>query len=97
MAAKNDGRSGCGIAITAVDREEKCITSSKSALPLKACTFLAVEIAGTSVLTEVIDLLFDNKFNWRNVNECINSILRDNRSRYDTGLSGCERKMEKQL
>ena len=43
---RDDGRSGCGIVIKAVDTE-KWITISK--------------IAGASVLTEALDLLLDNK------------------------------------
>ena len=37
------------------------ITISKIAMPLKACTVMAAEIIGVSVLTEVLDLLFDKK------------------------------------
>ena len=39
---------------------------------------MAATINGGSVLNEVPDLLFDQKFNWKKVNECINPILEDN-------------------
>ena len=45
VARRKDGRSGCGIVIKAVDGE-KCITISKMAVPLKACTAMAAEITG---------------------------------------------------
>ena len=66
---KEDGSSGCGVVIKAVDRKN-WITISNIAVPLRACTAMAAEITGVSVLTEVLDLLLDEKFNWENINEC---------------------------
>ena len=47
--------------IKAVDRE-KWITVSKIAVPLKVCTAVAADIAGTSVVPEALDPVFDNKY-----------------------------------
>ena len=47
--------------IKAVDREQ-WITLSKIAVPLRACTAMAAEIAAASVLTEVIDLRLTKKW-----------------------------------
>ena len=58
MVAKKNGWSGCGVVIKAVD-EDKWMTISDIAAPLKACTAMAAEIAGASVLTGVLDLLFE--------------------------------------
>ena len=68
---QEDGSSGCGIVIRAVDRKS-WITISKIAVPLTACTAMAVEIAEVNVLTVVRDLLSEQKINRENVNECVN-------------------------
>ena len=50
--------------IKAVDKAfdtELWITISNIAVPLKACTAMAAEIAGASMLTAVLDFLFDKK------------------------------------
>ena len=58
--SNEDGRIGCGFVIKAVDKGS-WITISKVAVPLKACTAMAAEIAGAGMLTGVLDLLFDKK------------------------------------
>ena len=50
----------CAIVIKAVDWEKR-ITNSRTAVPLKACTAMAAGITEDTVLTEVLDLLFDKK------------------------------------
>ena len=57
---KEDGRSGCGVLIKAVDTE-RWITISRMAIPLKACTAMVAELTRTSVWTEVLDLLSGHK------------------------------------
>ena len=52
--------------------------STKIAVPLKACTAMAAEIAGASAVTEVLGQFFTTSINWENVNECINNIFKDN-------------------
>ena len=53
-----DGRSGGGIVMKAVNREN-WITISNIAVSLKVGTAMAAEIAGTSMLTGAQDLLLD--------------------------------------
>ena len=61
VAKKNNGRSGCGGVVTeAVDRGN-WITISKFAVPLKACTAMAAEIAGFNMLMAVLDVFSDQK------------------------------------
>ena len=46
--------------IKGVDRD-KWITMSNISVPLKACTAIAVDIAGAGMLTGILDLFFDKK------------------------------------
>ena len=64
---KTDGRSGCGVVTKGIDRD-MWITISKIAVHLEACTTMAAEIAGASVLTGLHDLLFDKNLSVDNIN-----------------------------
>ena len=68
--AKKQWPEWCGVLIKAVDRGN-WIAIRKFAVPLKACTATASEIAGVSVLTAVLDVLSGKKINLGNINSCI--------------------------
>ena len=53
MSKTNNGSSGCGIIINALDREN-WITTSKFSVPLKASTAVDAEVVGADILTEVV-------------------------------------------
>ena len=53
---KTDGRSGCGVVIKGVDRDQ-WITISKIAVPWNACAAMTAEVVGASVLTGILDLV----------------------------------------
>ena len=60
---KTDGRAGCGVVIKGVDRD-KWITIRKIAVLLKACTDMAAEVVGASVLTGILDLVLGKPSVW---------------------------------
>ena len=53
---QKNGSGGCGVAIKAVGKK-KWITISSMAVLLKACTAMAAEITGVSVLCEVLQVV----------------------------------------
>ena len=71
---KDNGKSGCGIVITGVDRE-KCVTISKIAVPLKVRAAMAAEVVGVCVLTGVLDLILCKSLSVQNISQRINRIL----------------------
>ena len=74
-AGKDSAAADVGVVMTAVDKNN-WITTCRNVVRLKACTAMAAESTSVSVLIELVDLLFATKFNWKNVNECINQIFR---------------------
>ena len=76
VAKRNNGCSGCGIVVTAVDMES-WITISEIAAPLKASTAMATEVAGVRNLIEVRDLRVEKEMNMQTVTDCIDRIVDD--------------------
>ena len=74
-STRTDGRSGCGVVIKGVD-QDKCITSSKIAAPLKACTAMAAEVAGVCVLMGILDLVMRETINENSINQCTDEIVK---------------------
>ena len=66
---KNNARSGCGVAVKAVDKET--VTVSDIAVPVKVSTAMATEIAGVRVRTEVRDLHSAKILNMQTVTDCM--------------------------
>ena len=50
------------------------------AVPLKASTAMATEIAGARVLTEVLDLRFAKKMSMQTKTDCIQRIVDDSKT-----------------
>ena len=55
-SSKDNGKSGCGVVIKGVHRDR--LTISRIALLLKVGTAMAAEVMGVCVLTEILDLVF---------------------------------------
>ena len=63
------GRSGCGVLIKGVDRD-RWITISRIAEPLKACTAMAAEVVGVSVLLSgTLDLVLVKTISLEAINQ----------------------------
>ena len=63
---KEDGSSGCGIVMEAVDGLQ-----SATCLPLsKASTDMPTEVSRANTLTEIIDLIFWHQMNLDTVTQC---------------------------
>ena len=83
VSATDNGKSGCGVVIKAVDRD-RWVTISKIAVPLKAGTATAAEVAGVCVLTDILDLVFKKSLCVQSINRCTDTV------RVRT-TAGCER------
>ena len=68
------GRSGCGV-LQGLDRD-RWITISKIAVPLKACTAMAADAAGASILTVILDLVLRKTISVEAINQCINDVIK---------------------
>ena len=71
---KDNRNCGCGVVIKGVDRG-RWVTISKIAVPLKVGTAMAAEVAGVCVLTEILDLVFNNSLCVQKINRCLDRIL----------------------
>ena len=74
-SCKDDGKSGCGVAIKGVDRE-RWVTISRSAVPLKVGTAMEAEMIEVCVLTGILDLVFRKCLCVQNTSRCIGTILK---------------------
>ena len=75
-SCKVNGRSGSGLVIKGVDRN-KWLTISKIAVPLGIGTAMAPEVVGVCVLTGIVDLVLHKSLNVRNINQCIDEIVKN--------------------
>ena len=80
VAKRDEGWSGCGVVIKAVETTN-WISISKIAAPLKVCTAMAAEIAGAGMLTGVVFSLEKKEFNLQNINSCIDEILKETKTK----------------
>ena len=74
-SCKDNGKSGCGVAIKGVDRE-RWVTISRSAVPLKVGTAMGAEMIEVCVLTGILDLVFRKCLCVQNTSRCIGTILK---------------------
>ena len=68
-----NGNSGCGIVITAIDRE-KLDHTQENVCPVKVSTAMEAEVAGVTILTEVPGMMLGQRMNVEMVTQCIERV-----------------------
>ena len=75
-SSKINGRSGYGVVIKGVHRNKR-ITFSKIAVHLGIGTAMTAEVVGVCVFTGILDLVLTKFLKMKNVNQCIDAIIRN--------------------
>ena len=74
-STKTNGRSGCGVVIKGVDRDNR-ITIRQVAVPLSMCTAMAAEVVGFCILTGIMDLVLGKNISVKAINQCIDAVIK---------------------